>query len=105
MVTQSRDVFRAVSDPIRREILDRLRRGRLPVRELARSFPVSRPAISRHLRILRQARLVAERRVGRERHYQLTPRPLRDLDAWLEGYRAELRASLGRLKRLVEEDP
>lgn len=105
MVTQVVDVFRAVSDPTRREILDRLRGGRLPAGELARGFPVSRPAISRHLRILRGARLVVERRVGRERHYQLTPRPLRELDAWLESYRSELRASLGRLKRLVEEDP
>jgi len=104
MVTQAVDVFRAVSDPTRREILDRLRQGRLPVGEIARGFPVSRPAISRHLRILRRARLVAERRVGRERHYQLTPRPLRELDAWLESYRSELRASLRRLKRLVEED-
>jgi DNA-binding transcriptional ArsR family regulator len=102
---RSEDLFRAVADPTRRAILDRLRRGGLPVGELAAAFPVTRPAISRHLRILRGARLVRERREGRQRVYELDPRPLVALEAWLEGYRTQLRASLQRLKARVEEDP
>lgn len=63
---------------------------------------MSRPAISKHLRILKQARLVIERREGRRRVYELSPRPLGDLDAWLGDYREFLRGSLERLKVHVE---
>jgi DNA-binding transcriptional ArsR family regulator len=66
---------------------------------------VSRPAISKHLRILREAGLVVERRDGRRRVYDLSASPLADLDAWLAEYRAFLRASLERLKRHVEGAP
>jgi DNA-binding transcriptional ArsR family regulator len=96
------DVFRAVADPTRRAILDRLRRGERPVRDIARTFPVSRPAISKHLRLLREARLVVERRNGRTRLYALDPRPLREVDDWLQDYRVMLRGALARLKAHVE---
>ena len=83
MVTQqTADVFHAVSDVTRRAILDRLRGGAKPVNEIARAFPVSRPAISKHLRVLHDARLVMEHREGRHRLYRLNPGPLRDLDRW-----------------------
>jgi DNA-binding transcriptional ArsR family regulator len=95
-------VFRAVGDATRRAILDRLRPGGLPVHEIAGEFDVSRPAISKHLRILRQARLVVERRDGRRRVYDLRPEPLVHVDRWLEGYRASLRRRLARLKAHVE---
>lgn len=81
------DVFRAIADPTRRALLDRLRAGSRPVNELARDFKTSRPAISKHLRVLRQARLVSERREGRLRRYELTPAPLVDAFRWLESYR------------------
>lgn len=77
-----------VADPTRRAILDRLKLGGAPVHELADGFPVSRPAISKHLRVLREAHLVRERRDGRERIYELNPAPLRDVAGWIEGYRA-----------------
>ena len=64
-------VFKALADPVRRRILDRLAGETLPVREIAARFPVSRPAISKHLRVLRQAGLVREERLGRERVYTL----------------------------------
>ena len=70
------DVFRAVADPTRRAILDRLRGGGTRVHALAAEFSQSRPAISKHLRVLRDAKLVYERKVGRERIYELDPRPL-----------------------------
>ena len=97
------DVFRAIADPTRRAILDRLRAGPAPVNALAEDFRQSRPAISKHLRVLRQARLVAEQRCGRERVYELQPRPLQQVAGWIEGYRAFWQASLTNLKRYLEE--
>ncbi len=77
----------ALADPIRREVVDLLAGGELAAGELAGRFPVSRPAISRHLRVLREAGLVRVRTDGRRRVYALDPGPLRELDAWLERYR------------------
>jgi DNA-binding transcriptional ArsR family regulator len=64
MVTQPHAVFDAIADPTRRAILDALRRGERSAGDLASLFPVSRPAVSRHLRVLRQAGLVGERKVA-----------------------------------------
>ena len=82
------DVFRAIADPTRRAILDRLRAGPAPVNALASDFEQTRPAISKHLRVLKDASLVTERRSGRERLYELHPRPLQQVAGWVEGYRA-----------------
>jgi DNA-binding transcriptional ArsR family regulator len=98
----SADVFRAIADPTRRALLDRLRTGGLPVRDLAADFRTSRPAISKHLRVLRQARLVRERRDGRLRRDELTPAPLADAFRWIEGYRAFWALNLQSLKRHLE---
>jgi DNA-binding transcriptional ArsR family regulator len=98
-----KDVFRAISDPTRRAILDRLRAGPAPVNALAADFRQSRPAISKHLRVLRQASLVSEERAGRERLYQLEPRPLQQVAGWIEGYRAFWLDTLNQLKRYLEE--
>jgi DNA-binding transcriptional ArsR family regulator len=98
------DVYRAIADPTRRAILDRLRNGPVHVNALAADFKQSRPAVSKHLRVLRTAHLVAERRNGRERHYFLEPAPLRDIDCWLEEYRVFWKASLNNLKRHLEEE-
>ena len=103
METQQVDVFHAVADVTRRAILDRLRQGAQPVHEIARAFPVSRPAISRHLRVLHEAQLVTERRQGRQRMYHLNPEPLRDMDRWLETYRNFWSISLANLKRHLEK--
>ena len=84
------DVFHAVADSTRRAILDRLMGGGVGVAELAAGFAMSRPAISKHLRVLRDARLVQEAKVGRQRVYRLTPDPLRDLSQWIESYHATL---------------
>ncbi|HSU39864.1 MAG TPA: metalloregulator ArsR/SmtB family transcription factor [Polyangiaceae bacterium] len=97
------DVFRAIADPTRRAILDRLRAGPAPVNALASDFEQTRPAISKHLRVLREASLVTERRVGRERLYELKPRPLQQVAGWVEGYRAFWQVSLNNLKRYLEE--
>jgi DNA-binding transcriptional ArsR family regulator len=96
--------FQALADPTRRAVLDLLRRGALPAGQIAREFPVSRPAISKHLRLLRRARLVEERREGRHRLYRLNAEPLRGVETWLEQYRVFWQASLTRLKTLVETE-
>ncbi|WP_199580268.1 helix-turn-helix transcriptional regulator [Blastococcus sp. TBT05-19] len=79
--------LQALADPIRRELLALLATGERTAGELAAPFPVSRPAISRHLRVLRESGLVRVRSEGRERRYALEPAPLRQLDEWLEPYR------------------
>src|SRR5713101_4553165 len=96
--------FSALADPTRRAVLDLLRVGTRPAGEIARAFPVSRPAISKHLRILRRAHLVEERREGRHRMYQLNPGPLKAVDKWLEHYRSFWSASLTNLKSFVEAE-
>jgi DNA-binding transcriptional ArsR family regulator len=78
--------------------------GERTVGEIAERFAVSRPAVSKHLRVLRGARLVRARRDGRRRLCMLDPEPLRTIDTWLEEYRREWTARLARLKRHVESD-
>jgi DNA-binding transcriptional ArsR family regulator len=96
--------FQALADPTRRAVLDLLRRGSQPAGEIAGAFPVSRPAISKHLRLLRRAHLVREHREGRHRVYQLNPEPLRAVDSWLEQYRTFWTMNLNTLKAFVEAE-
>jgi DNA-binding transcriptional ArsR family regulator len=96
--------FHALSDPTRRAVLDLLRRGSQPAGQIAGAFPVSRPAISKHLRLLRRAHLVREHREGRNRVYQLNPEPLRAVDSWIEQYRSFWSNSLANLKAFVEAE-
>jgi DNA-binding transcriptional ArsR family regulator len=103
MGTQQVDVFHAVADVTRRAILDHLRQGAQPVNQIARAFPVSRPAISKHLRVLYDANLVTEQRQGRQRMYHLNPEPLRDMDQWLQTYRSFWTMNLANLKRHLEQ--
>jgi DNA-binding transcriptional ArsR family regulator len=101
-VRASVDVFHAVADPTRRAILDRLRGGGVAVGELAAGFDMTRPAVSKHLRVLRDASLVREERDGRQRVYSITPGPLRDVSEWVESYRSFWAANLMSLKRHLE---
>ena len=97
-------IFRAIADPTRRRILSLLRAGPRAVGEIAGHFHTSRPAISKHLRLLRRAHLVREHREGRNRVYQLNPEPLRAVDSWIEQYRVFWAASLNNLKAFVEAE-
>ena len=97
------DVFRAIADPTRRAILDRLRAGPAPAGALSADFAQSRPAISKHLRVLREARLVREERAGRERVYELQPETLQRVAGWVEGYRSFWQRNLNSLKRYLED--
>src|SRR5579864_5462330 len=96
--------FSALADPTRRAVLELLRQGSQPAGRIAQAFPVSRPAISKHLRLLRQAHLVREKREGRHRLYQLNPEPLKAVDSWLDHYRVFWRTKLANLKNFVEAE-
>jgi DNA-binding transcriptional ArsR family regulator len=96
--------FQALADPTRRAVLDLLRRGSQAAGQIASAFPVSRPAISKHLRLLRRAHLVHEHREGRHRVYQLNPEPLRAVDSWIGQYRVFWATSLNNLKAFVEAE-
>jgi DNA-binding transcriptional ArsR family regulator len=94
--------FRAISDPTRRAILDLLAERDLAVKEIVARFGVSQPAVSKHLRSLREARLVRERRAGRLRVYRLAPEGLRDVEEWISGHRGAERPSVPTLRAWVE---
>jgi DNA-binding transcriptional ArsR family regulator len=108
MVTERRSrneaVFRAIADPTRRAILRLLRGERLTVGEIAGNFRTSRPAISKHLRLLRSAGLVVTRQDGAARICELNAKPLRAVDTWLRDYEQFWTDGLRELKRFVEED-
>ena len=96
-------VFRAIADPTRREILRILRGGERTVGGIAGHFCVSRPAISKHLRMLHRAGLVATRKEGTASLCSLDAKPLRAVGDWLEDYRTFWSESLQSLKKYVEE--
>jgi len=79
------DAFAALADPVRRDLVQRLARGTARVVDLAGDHAISRPAISRHLRVLGEAGLVSAEDRGRERHYRLERRALAPVTAWLAG--------------------
>ena len=78
--------FAALADPTRREVFERLARGPLAVGELAQGLPVSRPAVSQHLKVLKEAGLVTDRPEGARRVYQIDPKGLGQIRAWLDQF-------------------
>ena len=97
-------VFRAIADPTRRDILGLLRGRKYSVGEIAANFRSSRPAISKHIRLLRSVGLVVTRRQGTARICRLNAEPLRDISNWLRDYELLWGESLRSLKRYVEEE-
>ena len=96
-------VFRALSDPTRRAIFERLTRGEVAVKDLTDRFPISQPAISQHLAALREAGLVVERREGRFAYYRVQPKGLRPLVDWIVHYQVFWHEKLERLQDLLKE--
>ena len=82
-----RDVFQAVADPIRRDIIGLIARGSLNLNSIAEQFPVSRPAISQHIKVLTECGLVTIRRQGRERYCEARLTSLADVADWMEPFR------------------
>ena len=83
---QDNDVFHAIAHPARRAILLRLRRGERPASEVAEPFEMSFAAVSQHLRVLEDAKLVSVRRHGRHRMYRLRPQPLGEVVSWADQF-------------------
>jgi len=108
MVTKPRPrtdgAFGAIADPTRRAILDLVRHREMSAGDIARRFSVSRPAIAKHVRVLREAGLLRERREATQIFYTLDPDALRTVDRWLAPYRLFWAAKLVDLKRVVEDD-
>ena len=97
--------FAVLAEPTRREILDLLRDGELPVGDLVERLRLSQPAVSKHLRVLRDAGLVVVRPDAQRRLYRLRPEPLTEIDEWLAPYRRLWARSLDSLEQHLEEDP
>lgn len=97
------EILRALADPTRRAVFERLAGCEMTVSELTAGFPVSQPAISQHLATLRGAGLVTERRQGRHAYYRATPDGLAPLADWLDRYRAYWPARLEKLKDVLKE--
>ncbi|HEV7217023.1 MAG TPA: metalloregulator ArsR/SmtB family transcription factor [Chloroflexota bacterium] len=98
------DVFQAIADPTRRGLLEMVAGGERPVKALAESFQMTRPAVSQHLRVLRDAGLVTERRVGRERRYRLRAGPLREVRDWVRQYDKFWQERLAALGEHLEDE-
>jgi len=86
VVTNAARVISALADPTRRAVLEKLRDGPRPVGEIARDLPVTRPAVSQHLKVLKDAGLVGDRSVGTRRIYYIDPKGLGAMRAWLDQF-------------------
>jgi len=98
------DVFGALANPVRRQLLEALRDGPRPAGDLAGRFALSRPTVSEHLAVLRHAGLVTEEPRGRHRYYHLAAEPLAEVQDWLHPFERYWRARLTALRDLVEGD-
>jgi DNA-binding transcriptional ArsR family regulator len=96
------DVFNAIAEPQRREILVLLRAGELPVNELAQALGMTQPGASKHLRVLREVGLVRDRKAGKQRLYGLDARELRPVHEWTGGFERFWNESFGRLDAYVQ---
>lgn len=85
-MTNAAHAFAALSDPTRRMVFEKLATGPRPVGEIARGLPVSRPAVSQHLKLLKEAGLVSDRSEGTRRIYQIDPAGLGAVRAWLDQF-------------------
>ncbi len=97
------DVFSALADQNRREILIMLSQNKMTVNSITQKFNISRPAVSKHLKVLLKTRLVVPLQKGRERHYQLNVEPLNEVRKWLAFYDKFWDKKLQSLKNFVEK--
>jgi DNA-binding transcriptional ArsR family regulator len=98
-------VFAALHDPTRRAVFERLRDGPRPVGDIARGLPVTRPAVSQHLKVLKEAGLVADRSEGTRRIYYIDPKGLGAMRAWLDQFwEAALAAFAAEIERATKRE-
>jgi DNA-binding transcriptional ArsR family regulator len=98
------NAFGALADPTREQIVEALAEGGRTVNEIVAMFSLTQPAISRHLRVLREAGLVSVHPDGQRRIYELDPEPLREIDHWLSRYRRFWAKKLDALERHMDEE-
>ncbi len=98
-------VLEVIAEPTRRQILDLLREAEMAVSEVVSELSISQPAVSKHLKVLRDAGLVQVRVDGQRRLYRVRPEPLQDLDTWLAPYRAMWADALDDLERHLDAMP
>lgn len=104
MSRQVDNIFNALADSSRRKILTMLIDKEMHVNEIAGHFKFSRPAVSKHLRILQESKLVIPRREGRERFYRVNPKPLKEVNKWLEYFEKFWDDKLTSLKNFIEKE-
>jgi DNA-binding transcriptional ArsR family regulator len=98
-----RDVFQAIADPNRRAIIGLLAKQKLTINAVAEYFPISRPAVSRHIKILKECGLVVVQRQGRERYCEVRLDKLNEVAAWIEHYQKVWEQRLDRLDEYLSE--
>lgn len=98
------DVFQAIADSTRREMLMLLSHKEMPLNEITDKFPITRTAVSKHLHVLLEAELVTSQKIGRETRYSLSPLPLLELKQWLAFYDKFWDNKLDNLKNILEND-
>lgn len=98
------DVFHAIADPTRREIIDLLAHKTMPVNDVAERFEISRPAVSKHIKILNECGLVVIRKEGRQRYCRADTRKLQEVAVWAERYRKFWNDKLTALETLLAEE-
>ena len=98
-------VFSALADPTRRSIIERIGGGELTVNEIAAPFPISLPAISRHLRVLERARLIDCRKDGRMNRVRVCPKALDEATSWIAGYEQFWQRQFNALDQYLSQNP
>ncbi|UOQ44951.1 metalloregulator ArsR/SmtB family transcription factor [Halobacillus salinarum] len=101
---QKHDVYQAIADPTRRKMLKLLAEGNYSITEIAGQFPVSRTAVVKHLQVLSDASLVADRKAGREKIYSLKADELLEVQEWLSFFEQYWDNKLAKLKHIVENE-
>ena len=101
-MSAAHDVFQAIADPTRRQVLSSLTTGELFIEQISEQFPISRPAIAKHLKILSDAKLVIPRKEGRKKYYTLNVAPLQQVTSWLSYFESFWDEKLHNLKQLAE---
>lgn len=100
-----RDVYSAIADPTRREMIHLLSGvEELPLHEITGRFPIGRTAVSKHLKVLKEADLVSERKVGRETRFRFNPEPLREIQDWISFYTRFWTVQMDQLRQILEDE-
>jgi DNA-binding transcriptional ArsR family regulator len=105
LLNMKKDIFRAIADPTRRAILTMLAKETLNLNAVAENFKISRPAISKHIKILMECGLVEIEQLGRERYCKAQHDKLDEVSKWIEEYKISWNGKLDDLEKMLDKDP